>query len=101
MRRVAGVVRDLYAEKGYQYVEVKPEIKEVAGGPKTVQITFHITEGPKVRIRDVEFLGNKDVSDRALARKMKENKAAALRRMVDALPEEHRTVVDLAYYHGK
>ncbi|WP_394888698.1 sigma-70 family RNA polymerase sigma factor [Mesorhizobium sp. AaZ16] len=32
---------------------------------------------------------------------MKENKAAALRRMVDALPEEHRTVVDLAYYHGK
>lgn len=32
---------------------------------------------------------------------MKEDKSAALRRLVDALPEEHRTVVDLAYYHGK
>ena len=32
---------------------------------------------------------------------MKEDKAAALRRMIDALPEEHRTVIDLAYYHGQ
>ncbi|TJW13928.1 MAG: sigma-70 family RNA polymerase sigma factor [Mesorhizobium sp.] len=30
---------------------------------------------------------------------MKEDKGAALRRFVDALPEEHRTVIDLAYYH--
>ncbi|MBZ9861097.1 sigma-70 family RNA polymerase sigma factor [Mesorhizobium sp. CA12] len=32
---------------------------------------------------------------------MKEDKAAALRRFIDALPEEHRTVIDLAYYHGQ
>ncbi|RWC54300.1 sigma-70 family RNA polymerase sigma factor [Mesorhizobium sp.] len=32
---------------------------------------------------------------------MKEDKAAALRRFVDALPEEHRMVIDLAYYHGQ
>ena len=32
---------------------------------------------------------------------MKEDKGAALRRCVDALAEEHRTVVDLAYYHGR
>ncbi len=32
---------------------------------------------------------------------MKEDKAAALRRCVDALPDEHRPVIDLAYYHGK
>ena len=30
VRRVAGVVRDMYAEKGYEFAEVKPEIKEVA-----------------------------------------------------------------------
>ena len=52
MRRVAGVVRDMYAEKGYEFAEVKPEIKAVAGGPKTVNLTFNITEGPKVRIRE-------------------------------------------------
>ena len=32
---------------------------------------------------------------------MKEDKAADLRRMINALPEEHRTVIDLAYYHGQ
>ena len=32
---------------------------------------------------------------------LKQDKAAALKRMVGALPEEHRTVIDLAYYHGK
>jgi RNA polymerase sigma-70 factor (ECF subfamily) len=32
---------------------------------------------------------------------MKTDKGAALKRMVEALPEEHATVVDLAYYHGK
>jgi RNA polymerase sigma-70 factor (ECF subfamily) len=32
---------------------------------------------------------------------MKQDKGAAIRRMVNALPEEHRTVVDLAYYHGR
>ena len=32
---------------------------------------------------------------------MKEDKSAALRRLIDALPDEHRTVIDLAYYHGQ
>lgn len=32
---------------------------------------------------------------------MKQDKGTALKRMVEALPEEHATVVDLAYYHGK
>jgi len=25
----------------------------------------------------------------------------AMRRMIDGLPQEHRTVIDLAYYHGR
>ena len=74
VRQVAGVVRELYAEKGYQYAEVKPSIKEVTGGPKTIHLSFNITEGPKVRINDIDFLGNQAVSDSTLGRKMKENK---------------------------
>jgi outer membrane protein insertion porin family len=75
VRRVAGVVHDLYAEKGYEYAEVKPEIKPVTGGTKIVNLTFNITEGPKVKIRSIDFIGNKAVADGKLARKMKENKA--------------------------
>lgn len=32
---------------------------------------------------------------------MKGDKATALKRMIEVLPEEHATVIDLAYYHGK
>ncbi|HUF24100.1 MAG TPA: outer membrane protein assembly factor BamA [Vicinamibacterales bacterium] len=74
IRRVAGIVRELYAEKGYQYAEVKPEIKSVAGGPKLVHLTFHVSEGPKVRIREVDFVGNTAFKDGKLRGKMKENK---------------------------
>ncbi|PYR79514.1 MAG: outer membrane protein assembly factor BamA [Acidobacteria bacterium] len=78
VRRVAGIVRDLYAEKGYQYAEVKPEVKEVSGGPKLVHLTFNITEGPKVKIGKVDFLGNTAISDGTLARKLKDNKGPNL-----------------------
>jgi outer membrane protein insertion porin family len=74
IRRVTGVVRELYAAEGYQFAEVKPEVKEVEGGPKLVHITFHVTEGPKVKIREIDFVGNKQVGASTLARKMKENK---------------------------
>ena len=51
IRRVTGVVRELYAAEGYQFAEIKPEIKSVEGGTKLVHVTFHVTEGPKVKIR--------------------------------------------------
>jgi outer membrane protein insertion porin family len=74
IRSVVGVVRELYAAEGYQFVEIRPEIKPVEGGPKLVHVTFHVTEGPKVKIRDVDFVGNVAVTDGSLNRKMKENK---------------------------
>lgn len=42
-----------------------------------------------------------DTADSPEIAVMKDDKATALRRMVNALPEEHRTVIDLAYYHAK
>jgi len=74
IRRVTGVVRELYAAEGYQFAEVTPEVKPVEGGPKLVHVTFHVTEGPKVKIREIDFVGNKAIADGSLQRKMKENK---------------------------
>ena len=73
IRRVAGIVHDMYAEKGYQYADVKPEIKPIEGGTKLVNLSFHISEGPKVKIRRVQFMGNKAVSNSKLSDQMKEN----------------------------
>ncbi len=74
VRKVSGIVKDMLAEKGYEYATVTPEIKPIPGATKLVHLSFNIDEGPKVRIRDIEFVGNKAVSTRALKRQMKNNK---------------------------
>jgi outer membrane protein insertion porin family len=76
IRRVEGVVRSFMASKGYQYAEVTHELKPLPGGPKLVHLTFNVEEGPKVRIKKIEFDGNKAISDGKLAKQMKNNKAA-------------------------
>lgn len=75
IRRVEGIVRGLLAEKGYEYGEVTHTVRPLEGDPKVVTLTFNIAEGPKVRIRHVEFIGNKAVGDRSLRRRLKNNKA--------------------------
>jgi outer membrane protein insertion porin family len=74
VRRVAGVVRDMMAEKGYQDATVVSEKMSMPGGPKLVHLTFRITEGPKVRIGGVQFVGNKALGNGTLKRQMKNNK---------------------------
>ena len=37
-----------------------------AGGPKVVNVTFNISQGPKIAIRDVEFIGNRAIGDAAM-----------------------------------
>src|SRR5207249_4403542 len=74
IRKVEGIVRDLLKEKGYQYAEVTHDIKDMPGGPKLVHLTFHLDDGPEVKIRKIDFIGNKIMSDRTLKRQLKENK---------------------------
>jgi len=75
LHRVDAVLAGMMAEKGFTNAEIKHAVTPVAGGPKLVNVTFSISEGPKLRIRNIEFVGNQAFSDRALARKMKDNKA--------------------------
>ncbi len=78
VRKVKKVVLDMLAEKGYQFATVTPDIKTLPGGPKLINLTFVIDEGPQVKIRDVVFSGNKDVSSSALKRQMKSNKGRGM-----------------------
>lgn len=80
--RVSTVIRELYAEKGYQFTEVTPSVTPLPGGPKLIRLAFDVAEGPKVAIRDVEFIGNREVSDEALAKAMKDNRAQGLLSLV-------------------
>jgi outer membrane protein insertion porin family len=73
VRKVSGIVRDMLREKGFQFAEVTPEIKEMQGGPKLVHVTFNMDEGPKVKIRSIDFVGNKAIGDGTLKRQLKDN----------------------------
>ena len=76
IRKVEGIVRSFMAAKGYQYAEVSHEIKPMPGGPKLVHLTFNVKEGPKVRIKKIDFEGNTALSDSELAGEMKHNRSA-------------------------
>ena len=107
IKRVMSTVREVYAEKGYQHAEVTPDVKPVPGEGKLVHVTFNVFEGPRVAIRDVEFLGNRDISDEALARVLKANKAAGLLTILggkgaykeDRFAEDAQGIVD--YYRDR
>jgi outer membrane protein insertion porin family len=74
IRRVEGILRNLMAEKGHQFAEISSKTEELPGGPKLVRVMFDVTEGPKVKVREIEFVGNQEVSDGSLKRRMKETK---------------------------
>src|SRR4051812_29269787 len=75
LHRVDTVLKEMMAEKGFTNAEITHQIVPVPGGPKLVNVTFNIGEGPKLRIRDIQFIGNKAFGSGTLARKMKDNKA--------------------------
>ena len=55
------------AEKGFTNAEINHKVTPVAGGPKLVNVTFIVGEGPKIKIREVDFVGNTAISDGTLA----------------------------------
>jgi outer membrane protein insertion porin family len=74
LKKASGIIRDMMREKGFQFAEVRPDIEELSGGPKLVKLTFHMDDGPKVQIKNIDFMGNKAVSDGDLQGAMKQNK---------------------------
>ena len=66
-------IEDQYEEKGYYNVEidVSTEPGEIEN---TIKVLVDIEEGEKVRIRQILFEGNENISDFNLRRKMKEIK---------------------------
>ena len=71
IREVKNVLQMMFRGKGFQSSEVTHSIEPVPGGPKLVRLAFHMKEGPKVKIRKIEFVGNNAESDGDLKGKMK------------------------------
>ena len=74
-KKVAGVIREMMVEKGYQEAKVEVTHEPMPGlSNKTVALKFKVTEGPKIKISNVDFVGNTVFSDRKIKGRMKTNK---------------------------
>lgn len=108
LRKAAGAIRELYADKGYQYSRVTQTISPLPGNAKMARVVFHVEEGPRVAIRDIAFTGNRAFSDDVLARLFKANTPRGLLSLVtgggtyneDKFADDAQLIVDHYRNHG-
>ena len=74
IRRVETVLDEMMTEKGFANSRVSHTLTPVAGGPKLINVTFVVDEGPKDKISKVDFTGNTAINDGSLTKALKENK---------------------------
>ncbi len=70
-------IKDLYYEDGYLLVEITEELKD-SDRENTKDMTLHIKEGKKVRIKEIHFQGNDHFSEARLHRVMKDTRTRNL-----------------------
>ncbi len=75
-------IAELYVQKGYYLASVDHEVKPV--NEAEVDVWFTIEERSKVEIRDVQFIGNKAVSDDTLRELILTKKGGALSFLSDS-----------------
>src|SRR6516225_4002655 len=68
VQRARNVLLDYLAERGRQFATVEPELHQVP--PSSIEITFKVDEGPKVKVHEIQFEGNNAFSHRVLLRAM-------------------------------
>src|SRR3954468_2605884 len=67
--RAVALMKVLLAEKGHQDATVEVTKEDLTAS--SVALTFHINEGPKIRIQEIKITGNKAFSEKKLKSQMK------------------------------
>lgn len=76
LERVKAAIEELYQEKGYRFAEASYRLEEVE--PNEYRVVFTVDEGDRVRIADVQFVGNDVIGDLRLQWAMKNTKETNL-----------------------
>ncbi len=64
-------LKKVYHDKGYYLVGVQTHVDVSEDETHTVQVTFEINEGPRVRITEINFIGNHLLTANTLRKKLK------------------------------
>ena len=70
------IIRRYYSEKGFLNASVNTEVKKDSIVKNAVRVNFAVEKGEKVRVKDINFIGNDDVSEYKLAKSMKKTKSS-------------------------
>ncbi|MBW1780352.1 MAG: outer membrane protein assembly factor BamA, partial [Deltaproteobacteria bacterium] len=70
VRRDILALRDVYADHGYAYAEIKPIVRE-DDEKYLADITYDISKGPKVRFERITITGNTVTRDKVIRRELK------------------------------
>jgi outer membrane protein insertion porin family len=63
------VLKEYLSERGRQYATVEPQISQIP--PSSLKVTFNVKEGPKVKVGEINIVGNDVMSSRDAIRAMK------------------------------
>jgi outer membrane protein insertion porin family len=69
VQRATNVLREFLSERGRQFATVEPEIRQIP--PSSLEVTFQVNEGPKVKVGAINIEGNKVFSDKVVRRAMR------------------------------
>ena len=69
VKRAEVVLQEMLGEHGHQFATIRTEVKTIP--PAAVALTFHIKEGPTVKVGKIAFDGNHALGHRELVESMK------------------------------
>jgi outer membrane protein insertion porin family len=69
IQHAAIVIKEYLAERGRQYAEVTPDLHQIP--PSSLEVTFVVNEGAKVKVGKIDIEGNKAFSKRQVIHAMK------------------------------
>ena len=62
---------DVLGDHGFAFVEITPDVLRHAGKEKTIDLTYNVTEGPKVYVDRINIFGNQRTLDEVVRREFK------------------------------
>ena len=74
-KTASDIIKRYYAEKGFLNATVAAEVQKDTIVKNAIRVNFAVDRGERVRIKDINFIGNEHVKEFKLARSMKKTKS--------------------------
>ena len=74
----ADIIKRYYFEKGFLNCQVKAEPQKDTVIKNAIRVNFAVDRGDKIKIKEINFIGNENVKDFKIAKTMKKTKSAKI-----------------------